>query len=87
MSDFDKKATDLFNKYDSNKNGILEKKEFIAYFKDMIKLLGENLPESEMESIINEGIDIFDLNKDGVLQLDEFKKMLTFLIEEKGLKF
>ena len=40
-----------------------------------------------MESIINEGIDIFDLNKDGVLQLDEFKKMLTFLIEEKGLKF
>jgi Ca2+-binding EF-hand superfamily protein len=86
MSDFDARAIELFNKYDSNNNGVLEKKEFACYFKEMTKLLGESVPEAELEAIVNEGIEIFDLNSDGVLQIEEFKKMLKFLIEEKGLK-
>ena len=85
MSGFDEKATNLFYQYDANRNGSLEKKEFVNYFKDMLKTLGENIPETELDSIISEGIDTFDTNKDGLLQLDEFKAMLKFLVEEKGL--
>ena len=31
----------LFDKYDENKNGVLEKSEFLKGFKELIKLLGE----------------------------------------------
>ena len=86
MSDFDQKATDLFYKYDANRNGSLDKKEFVSYFRDMLKALGEHVPECEIDNIINEGIETFDSNQDGLLQLDEFKGMLRFLVEEKGLK-
>jgi len=86
MADFDAKAIELFNKYDTNKDGVLQKKEFAGYFREITKILGDNIPQEELEEIINEGLEIFDLNGDGVLQLEEFKKMLRFLIEEKGLK-
>jgi len=86
MADFNQKVKNMFDKYDANKNGSLDRKEFTTYFREITKSLGENLPEDEVENIINEGIDIFDSNQDGVLQLDEFAKMIKFLVEEKGLK-
>ncbi len=86
MADFKKKVKNLFDKYDTNKSGTIDRKEFAFYFTDIINSLEVKLPEDEVESIVNEGIEIFDANDDGVLQLEEFEKMIRFLIEEKGLK-
>lgn len=86
MADFNQKVKNLFDKYDTNKNGSLDKKEFATYFREIAKTLGNSLPEDEVEIIISEGIQIFDSNQDGALQLEEFTKMIKFLVEEKGLK-
>ncbi len=85
MSDFDKKANDLFSTYDTNKNGALDKKEFMICFRDILESLGQDIPEGHIESLVNEGMKKYDLNGDGALQIDEFKTMLKFLIEVNGL--
>ena len=37
----------LFEKYDLNKNGVMEKEEFINVMVDILKELGEDLPEKK----------------------------------------
>jgi Ca2+-binding EF-hand superfamily protein len=83
---FEEKAQALFNRYDVDKNGYLDKKEFTTYFKDILKELGEDIPSEDISTIALEGVEAFDLNADGNLQFGEFKEMLEFLIKEKGLK-
>ena len=86
MGDFEAKAREIFNRYDTNNNGSIEKKEFIPYFREVLQSLGAEMPESEIEKIALEGISEYDLNGDGSLQFEEFVGMLRFLVEEKGLK-
>jgi Ca2+-binding EF-hand superfamily protein len=83
---FDEKVQEWFNKYDLNKNGSLDKKEFLGCFRDMIKQLDDSVPEDKIEEIAVEGIQHFDLNSDGILQLSEFSEMMKFLVVGKGLK-
>ena len=41
-------AKQLFDKYDENKNGVLEKKEFIIGIRELIKCLGETISLNEI---------------------------------------
>ena len=75
----------MFNSYDENNNGTLEKEEFCKVFKSMLRKLSDDQTEEELDSIAKEAIIKFDLNKNGTIELNEFKDLVRFLIDEKGL--
>ena len=75
----------LFDKYDENKNGVLEKSEFLKGFKKLIKLLGEEMSKEEIDNISEDAISNFDLNQNGKIEFDEFYQLISFLKNEKGL--
>ena len=75
----------MFDSYDENNNGVLEKNEFCKALKAMIKELVEDLSEEELDKIAEEGIEKFDLNRNWIIEKDEFQQFVKFLIEEKGL--
>lgn len=76
----------LFDKYDENNNGVLERKEFANGIRELITCLGETISLNEIETISAEAIDKFDLNGNGVLEFNEFMELMRFLVMEKGLK-
>ena len=76
---------ELFDKFDINKNGVLDKEEFFKGFSNLIKLLAEGQTEEEIKKISNEAIEKFDLNQNGKIELNEFYQLMDFLINEKGL--
>ena len=75
----------LFDKYDENKNGVLEKSEFLKGFKELIKSLGEEMSKEEIDNISEDAISNFDLNQNGKIEFNEFYKLISFLKNEKGL--
>ena len=77
----------LFEKYDLNKNGVLDKEEFIKIMVDILRKLGEDLPEKKHIEVAEEGISKFDLNKNGKIEFNEFFDFMGFLISEKGYTF
>ena len=86
MSDKQKeKMRIIFNKYDENKNGVLEKTEFVKVFRDLIKSLGEDMTKEEIDNIAEDAISNFDLNQNGIIEFDEFCQLISFLKNEKGL--
>ena len=78
------KVRKLFEKYDFNKNGVMEKEEFIQVMVDILKDLGENLPEKKHREVAEEGLARFDLNNNGKIEFSEFFEFIRFLISEKG---
>ena len=74
----------LFEKYDLNKNGVMEKEEFIQVMIDILKELGEDLPERKHREVAEEGLIRFDLNKNGKIEFNEFFDFIGFLVSEKG---
>ena len=77
-------ARDLFNKYDLDQTGALEKEEFEKLMLDTLKSLGEENPEKTFKTIAQEGMHYYDANKSGKIEFNEFYKLLDFLIVEKG---
>ena len=77
----------IFDKYDKNKNGLLEKEELFDSFHELLKLIDEYKNDEEIKVIVEEGIKIFDLNHSGALEYDEFTELMSFLILERGLSF
>ena len=75
----------MFDSYDANSNGVLEKDEFCKVLKAMIKELAGEQSEEELDKIAEEGIEKFDLNRNWIIEKDEFQQFVKFLIEEKGL--
>ena len=75
----------MFNSYDENNNGTLEREEFCKVFKNMVKKLADNQSDEELNSITEEAIIKFDLNKNGTIEYNEFKELVRFLVDEKGL--
>jgi Ca2+-binding EF-hand superfamily protein len=61
----------LFEKYDLNKNGVMEKEEFIQVMIDILKELGEDLPEKKHREVAEEGLLRFDLNNNGKIEFNE----------------
>ena len=85
MSDEDKMKA-LFEKYDTNKNGVLDRAELFVIFKQILSDMGENFPEKKNDEVAEEGLHNFDLNKNGAIEFDEFSELINFLITEKGYK-
>ena len=81
-----KKIKELFDQFDENKNGVLEKSEFITGFNELIHSLGDAMPSETVEKISEEAINNFDLNGNGIIEFNEFTELIKFLVEEKGLK-
>ena len=79
-----KKVRNLFEKYDLNKNGVLDKNEFIKIMVDILKKLGEDLPEKKHIEVAEEGFSKFDLNENNVIDFNEFYEFMRFVISEKG---
>ena len=78
------KVKKLFEKYDLDKNGILDKAEFIKVMVDILRKLGENLPEKKHIEVAEEGFYKFDLNKNSKIEYNEFFEFMRFIISEKG---
>ena len=80
------KAKNLFNSFDFNKNGIMEKGEFIEVFSHLLKKIGAEMPDRRHEEVAEEAYNKFDLNSNGVIEFEEFLQVITFFVEEKGYK-
>ena len=78
------KVRNLFEKYDLNKNGVLDKNEFIKIMIDILKKLGDDLPEKKHIEVAEEGFSKFDLNDNSVIEFNEFYEFMRFVISEKG---
>ena len=75
----------MFLSYDDNNNGVLDREEFYKVLKSMIQQLAEDQTEEEINKIAEEATQKFDLNKNGIIEFDEFNHLVRFLIDEKGL--
>ena len=78
------KVKTLFEKYDLNKNGIMEKDEFTKIECVILKDLGEEVDKKKYKQIADEGLKRFDFNKNGKIEFNEFFEFIHFLISEKG---
>jgi Ca2+-binding EF-hand superfamily protein len=78
---FEEKAEILFNKYDCDKSGNLDKAEIQMLLNEIIS----NIPENELCSMCDKAFSKFDTNLDGTLQIEEFKELLKFIMSTEGL--
>ena len=77
------KVKALFEKYDFNKNGVLEPDEFLQIMVDILRQLGEELPDKKHQEVAEEGLMRFDLNGNGTIEFNEFYEFINFLVAEK----
>ena len=54
---------------------------------DILRDLGEDLPEKKHLEVAEEGFSKFDLNKNGKIEFNEFFDFMGFIISEKGYSF
>lgn len=78
------KVRRLFENYDLNKNGVLDKEEFVKIMTDILKDIGEDIPDKRHVQVAEEGLENFDLNKNGKIEFDEFYEFIEFVVSEKG---
>ena len=74
----------LFDKYDIKKNNSLDITDLERLFLDVLIYLGEENPEIRKYEVAKQGLNIFDKNKNGTIEFNEFWEIIVFLIEEKG---
>ena len=79
-----KKVRNLFEKYDLDKNGVLDKDEFFRIMVEILKKLEEDLPERKHLEVAEEAFTKFDINHDKVIEFEEFYEFMRFIISEKG---
>ena len=77
----------IFNKYDKNRSGLLEKEELINSFPELLELMDDHKTDEEIKTIAEDGIKQFDFNHNGALEYEEFIELMSFLILERGLSF
>ena len=85
LSKYDPKIVALFKHYDLNENFSLERQELAKGLTDLFKSLEPNMDQEKMNSLTDEVIKTYDLNGNGMIEIDEFSNLVNFLIEEKGL--
>ena len=74
----------LFDKYDIKKNKSLDITDLERLFFDVLIYLGEENREIRKCEIAKQGLNIFDKNKNGTIEFNEFWEIIVFLIKEKG---
>ncbi len=80
----ERKVQNLFEKYDINKNGVMEPNEFMSVIIDVLKQLGEDLPEKKHREVAEEGLERFDVDNNGFIDYNEFYDFICFVVSEKG---
>ncbi len=75
---------ELFDKYDTKKKNSLDLPELETLFYDVLINLGEKNPEERKFEIAKEGLKLFDKNKNGTIEFNEFLDIIDFLVLEKG---
>ena len=75
---------ELFDKYDIKKNKSLDINDLESLFFDVLIDLGEENPEIRKYEIAKQSLNIFDKNKNGTIEFNEFLEIIDFLIDEKG---
>ena len=78
------KVRNLYEKYDLDKNGVLDKDEFFRIMVEILKKLEEDLPERKHLEVAEEAFTKFDINHDKVIEFEEFYEFMRFIISEKG---
>ena len=78
------KVRELFEKYDLDKNGVLDKNEFVIVMIDILRELGEDLPEKKHLEVAEEGFTRFDINQNHKIEFDEFFEFIHFVVSEEG---
>jgi Ca2+-binding EF-hand superfamily protein len=76
---------DIFNKFDKNKKGELGNDEIRLFLYTVFDELGEDTSVLKGNALICELLDLFDKDKNGLINFKEFNKLIEFLILEKGL--
>ena len=70
---FNELATNMFNQYDTNKNGVICQKELSAALTSFTAGTGAPVPDAET---IKQVFLSLDKNNDGALSLEEFKEFI-----------
>ena len=70
---FNELATNMFNQYDTNKNGVICQKELSAALTSFTAGTGAPIPDAET---IKQVFLSLDKNNDGALSLEEFKEFI-----------
>ena len=76
----------LFNNFDVRKIGELGSDEIRMFLFAVFDELEEDTSELNGDDIIYELFDLFDNDKNGLINFKEFNKLVEFLILEKGLR-
>ena len=85
VKDKENRIAKLFTNFDINKKGELgynEIKSFLGYVFDELE---EDKTLLKGDGLIIELLDIFDKDKNDLINFNEFNKLVDFLILEKGL--
>eukprot|EP00164_Ancoracysta_twista_P007517 GFYU01010678.1.p1 GENE.GFYU01010678.1~~GFYU01010678.1.p1 ORF type:complete len:279 (+),score=105.81 GFYU01010678.1:59-895(+) len=66
----------VFRQYDEDNNGYIESTELLGFLKDLMEKEGQTATLEDLETYKDAMLEMFDVNKDGKLELDELLKIL-----------
>ncbi|CAH3129941.1 unnamed protein product [Porites lobata] len=73
----------IWNHYDADKKGYLERQQLRGFFKDMLTVNNPSISPQRIEQYVNAAIETLDKNGDGEIELSEMAKLLP--VEENFL--
>ena len=80
----DSQIEDIFQSFDKKKKGVLDRYEVKEFFNKVLIDLEEDTVLLTSENLLKQFYEMFDKNKDGKIDFNEFKSVMEFLIKEKG---
>ena len=83
MSHIDPRVKAIFEKYDGNGDQVLERSEFVTFFKEMLKELGST--DEQANANFDDAVKRFDDNNNNALELEEFAKLIDELVQQNKL--
>ena len=82
----EQRIANIFNNFDRRKKGELDYDEIRMFLFEVFDELEEDTSQLHGDDIIRELLELFDYDKNGLINYIEFTKLIEFLILEKGLR-
>ena len=82
----EQRIASIFNNFDKRKKGELDYDEIKMFLFEVFDELEEDTSQLNGDTIIGELLELFDYDKNGLINYIEFTKLVEFLILEKGLR-